>query len=229
MLEQESRLVPYAFWIFRLLAFAVLMPGHWLLLALLWAGGDCWRHWLPPEGKALQDDGLQALLQRCGLSGVTLRLSDVKAKGKANAGFSGPPWRRQIVLSPTLLRELTAELQEAVLAHEAGHCRLRHEEQWLLGGGLFWLALFSLMAWSWNLWSVVGLALAAWLLIEASRPLTAALRRHWEFEADAFAAAQVGAEAMAAALVRLDGLNGPPMSSPYHPSLEDRLRRLRLL
>jgi len=221
--------VPYAFWIFRLLAFAVLMPGHWLLLALLWAGGDCWRHWLPPEGKALEDSGLQALLQRCGLSGVTLRLSDIKAKGKANAGFSGPPWRRQIVLSPTLLRELTAELQEAVLAHEAGHCRLRHEEQWLLGGGLFWLILFGLMAWNWTLWPVAGLALAAWLLVKASRPLTAALRRRWEFEADAFAAAQVGAEAMAAALMRLDGLNGPPISSPYHPSLENRLSRLRSL
>lgn len=217
--------MPYAFWIFRLLAFAVLMPGHWLLLALLWAGGDCWRRWLPPEGKGLRDDGLQALLHRCGLGAVTLRLSDAKAKGQANAGFSGPPWRRQVVLSPTLRRELTAELQAAVLAHEAGHCRLRHEEQWLLGGGLFWLVLFGLMAWSWNPWSVAAMALAAWLL----RPLTATLRRRWEFEADAFAATHVGAEAMAAALERLAALNGPPKSSPFHPPLEDRLRRLRSL
>ena len=85
--------------------------------------------------------------------------------------------------------------------------------------------LFGLMAWSWNLWSVAGLALAAWLI----RPLTAALRRRWEFEADAFAAAQVGAEAMAAALERLNDINGPPISSPFHPALEDRLRRLRSL
>lgn len=221
--------MPYAFWIFRLLAFAALMPGHWLLLALLWAGGDCWRRWLPPEGKALHDDGLQALLRDCGLTGVTLRLSDAKAKGKANAGFSGPPWRRQIVLSPTLRRELTVDLQEAVLAHEAGHCRLRHEEQWLLGGGLFWLVMFGLMAWNWNIWSVAGLALAAWLLVKASRPLTAVFRRRWEHEADAFAAVHVGAEAMAAALERLAVLNGPPIASPFHPSLEDRLRRLRSL
>lgn len=221
--------MPYAFWIFRLLAFAALMPGHWLLLGLLWAGGDCWRRWLPPEGICLQDDGLQALLHRCGLPEVSLRISDVKARGKANAGFCGPPWRRQIVLSPTLRRELTAELQAAVLAHEVGHCRLRHEEQWLLGGALFWLVLFGLMAWNWTIWPVAGLALAAWLLVKASRSLTAAFRRRWEFAADAFAAAHVGAEAMAAALERLAVLNGPPTSSIYHPALEERLRRLRSL
>ncbi|HVI49758.1 MAG TPA: M48 family metalloprotease [Candidatus Sulfotelmatobacter sp.] len=223
--------VPYAFWTFRLLAFAFLMPGHWGLLAVLWAGGDCWRRWLPPEGELLRDETLQDMLRRCGLAEAGLWLSDAKAKGKANAGFAGAPWRRRIVFSPALCQGLPFELQTAVLAHEAGHCRLRHEEQWLAGGFFFWMALFALMAAHWGVWPVAALTVAAWVAVRQGRPLLAPLRRRWEFQADAFAAAQVGAEAMAAALERLEEISPPAPSAvvPYHPALQERLARLRSL
>jgi Zn-dependent protease with chaperone function len=93
----------------------------------------------------------------------------------------------------------------------------------------FWLGLFRLMAAYWSLAPLAGLVLAAGLLIVRGRPLLAPLRRFWEFQADAFAAAQVGGETMAAALERLEEINGAPSSPPssFHPALQDRLRRLR--
>lgn len=214
-----------AIWIYRLAVFLALMPGHWLAAALLWGAGDCWRRWSGRSGQRLLDVAMDPVLVRAGMACVPLLLDDAKAKGKANAGFSGPPWRRVLVLSPALRAGLNEEQRAAVLAHEAGHCRLRHEELWLAGGTLFWIVLLGGMAALGDPLLMPLAALAGWGVARLSQPLLAALRRRWELEADAYAASIVGAAAMASALRRLERINGP-VRSPFHPPLEERLSRL---
>lgn len=225
-----------------------LLPDHWILAWGVWSLVELGRGWIAPMLVPLLDDGrpladvplsrrLRLLLDDCGLGDC--RLLEVGGGG-ANARFAGLPGARSVVLTRPLLAALPSEQVAAVVAHEAGHCRHRHLEIWLLAKLALALAVFAalphllaLTAWP----PVLALA-ALWLAASCGgyflRPLPAAARRHWEFQADAFAARHVGAVAMAAALAELDGVNGaPPTADPvhaaftaFHPSLSQRAARL---
>lgn len=147
---------------------------------------------------------------------------------RANAAVVGFGRNRRILATETLLRGLTAEQAAAVVAHELGHVRGVHHELWLLGQGAAGLAFFA--AWggggflSW--WP-----LTAPLWLWALRYPAAALRRRWEFAADAFAAARGHGPALAQALAALERLNGRSAAKPAsrldrHPAVAARIARL---
>ncbi len=244
-----------------LAVYALLLPGHWLGAWALRGGSDLARHWLLPAlslpwpggggGPAERDlpEGalagrLRALLAGCGLDGCRLRVAEGRGvPGQLNARFVGLRGARRIVLSPTLVEGLEPGEVAAVVAHEAGHCRLRHLEKWLALRLVLGLAAFAALPWG---IPAVGLSepaslAALWLLAEPAlfflRPLPAALRRRWELEADGFAASQVGAAAMLAALAKIDrGNKAPPDADPlyvafcaFHPTPRERAARLQAI
>jgi STE24 endopeptidase len=227
---------------------AALLPDHWLLAWLAWSAVELGRGWLAPmleRGEPLADSDsvqrLQRLLQNCGLGDCRLlQTAGATASRRVNARFIGLPGARSILLTPTLLGALPPDQVAAVVGHEAGHCRHRHLEQWLTAKLALGLAGFAVLPLLFPMLPLSPAAVLAALWLMAGvlgyflRPLPAALRRAWEFEADAFAARHVGAPAMIAALRRIDGANAAqPTADPlfaaftaFHPSLVQRLARL---
>jgi len=230
---------------------AALLPEHWLAAWLLWAAVEMGRGWLAPmlergEPLANRDNArhLRKLLDTCGLGDCRLlQTAGATASRRVNARFIGLPGARSILLTRTLLEALPPDQVAAVVGHEAGHCRHRHLEQWLTGKLVLGLAGFAALPLLFPLppLSPAATLAALWLLAGVCgyvlRPLPAALRRAWEYEADAFAARHVGADAMIAALTRIDGANAAqPTADPlfaaftaFHPSLVQRLERLTRL
>jgi STE24 endopeptidase len=145
----------------------------------------------------------------------------------ANAAVIGWSGGRRIVLTEELLKISAPAQVAAVVAHELGHVRRRHHGRWLLAQGAAGLG-FAL------LWTGVGGGVwaalpAAYLWAWALRPAAAALRRRWEFEADAFAAALGFGPALAEALTLLSPPTAPPTAmsmSIFHPMATARIARL---
>jgi len=221
--------------------------GLWLVLEV--SGSWLWPHWMGggegPESlpEEVLDARLSHLMTECGLPACRVRIAE--GMTGANGRFTGLPGGRRIVLSPDLLDALTPEEVLAVAAHEAAHCRLHHEEKWLAARALLALILcLSLpLLMGARMQAVsgldpLGLWIACWLLLPLLgfwlRPGVAAVRRRWEYDADAFAARYAGALALCSALARLDEVNGVPPHSArgfalfhgFHPTTAHRLTRL---
>jgi STE24 endopeptidase len=230
-----------------------LLPDHWLLAWLLWAAVALARGWIVPmlvmplleRGIPLVDRGLATRLHRlldaCGLGDCRLlQTADATSSWRVNARFIGLPGARSILLTHSLVMALTPEQVAAVVAHEAGHCRYRHPEQWLIATLTLALAGFAAVPLVFPLFSFSPPAVVAalWLVGGVGgyffRPIPAALRRNWEFEADAFAARFVGRDQMISALIRIDGANAAQPTADslyaaftaYHPSQAQRLSRI---
>ena len=162
---------------------------------------------------------LTALLQRCQFSASGLYVMDgSRRSAHANAYFTGFGRNRRIVLFDTLINQLTPEQLEAVLAHEIGHYKRKHLPKRLLTMALISLAL---------LWTLFQLLHAPWfyqdLGVQFANPATAlalfsltmplcllpltpmsnAVSRKHEYEADAYAAEQSNANELIAALVTM--------------------------
>jgi STE24 endopeptidase len=135
-----------------------------------------------------------------------------------NAYFTGMGDKKRIVFFDTLLDSLDEDEIEAVLAHELGHFRRRHVRKRLIMGfamALIGLALIGWLRESPAVFAALGVdapsdAMALLLAIIVSpvftfplTPLTAALSRKDEFEADEYAAEQSDASALVDALVKL--------------------------
>lgn len=147
---------------------------------------------------------------------------------RANAAVVGFGRNRRVIVTESLLGGLSVEQAAAVVAHELGHIRGRHHELWLLGQGAAGLGFFAV-------WGAFGFLswwpLTAPLWLWAVRYPAAALRRNWEYAADAFAAARGHGAALAQALAALERLNGRPAARPAsrldrHPSAAARIDRL---
>lgn len=162
---------------------------------------------------------LDALLQRCSFNAAGLFVMDgSKRSAHANAYFTGFGKHRRIVLFDTLIAQLTPEQLEAVLAHEIGHYQCKHLQKRLILMAFISLAL---------LWTLFQLLHAPWfysgLGVDASNPATAlalfslvmplcllpltplsnALSRKHEYEADAYAASQSSAQELVDALITM--------------------------
>lgn len=162
---------------------------------------------------------VEALLQRCGFRSNGLFVMDgSKRSGHGNAYFTGFGQARRIVFFDTLLARLSAAEIEAVLAHELGH--FVHHHVWKR---LIWTFLLSLLA----LWGLAQLLNSVWFfsafgLLQSSmsmglllfflllplvsfwlQPISSAVSRQHEFQADAYAAQQTQASNLVSALVRL--------------------------
>ena len=170
-----------------------------------------------PESEHKQK--LDALLTRCGFSAAGLFVMDgSKRSAHANAYFTGFGNNRRIVLFDTLLNQLSPEQLEAVLAHEIGHYQRKHlQKRLVLMAGvslaLLWI-LFQLLNAPW-FYADLGVdyanpatALALFsltmpLCLLPLTPLSNALSRKHEYEADAYAAEHSHAQQLITALVTL--------------------------
>jgi STE24 endopeptidase len=162
---------------------------------------------------------LDALLQRSGFSAAGLFVMDgSKRSAHANAYFTGFGKHRRIVLFDTLMNQLTPAQMEAVLAHEIGHYQCKHLQKRLLmmaviSMALLWM-LFQLLH---APWFYAGLGVSAMnpatalalfslvmpLCLLPLTPLSNALSRKHEYEADAYASTQSSAQELVNALITL--------------------------
>lgn len=186
---------------------------------------------------------LAAMMARSGAHLDDVRIMDGSRRSTlANAYFAGIGRSKRIVLLDTLMEQLPPAEIEAVLAHELGHLQCGHLRRYY--GLLFGLILagVSLLP---PLLSTAGMqaepavtAVTLFVLLPALawplQPLLSALKRRYEYEADAFAARHAEPAALASALRRLlaHNLNAPTMDRWYaafhatHPPGDERLSRL---
>jgi STE24 endopeptidase len=207
-----------------------------------------------PEGTLRER--LHALGQRTGFRSKTIQVMDGSKRSRhSNAFFTGFGRFRKIVLFDTLIAQLAEPELEAVLAHEIGHYKKRHIPKLLLwsAAGLFvgfWLiGWLAKQAWFSGAFGFESQGLAPVLLIFGLlsgavtfwfSPLANLWSRHYEYQADAYAA-QIMKEAnsLIGALRKLNeknlsNLTPHPLYSGFyysHPGLLERemaLRRVRL-
>ena len=162
---------------------------------------------------------LDALLQRCGFSAAGLFVMDgSRRSAHANAYFTGFGKHRRIVLFDTLISQLSPTQLEAVLAHEIGHYQRKHLQKRLvlmaaMSLALLW-ALFQLLHAPW-FYSGLGVdsanpatalalfSMAMPLCLLPLTPLSNALSRKHEYEADAYAAQHSSAQELIDALITM--------------------------
>jgi len=198
---------------------------------------------------------VNALMQRCGFAAKGLFVMDgSKRSAHANAYFTGFGAAKRVVFFDTLLKQLSPDEIDAVLAHELGHYKRRHILKRI--GLMFALSLagFALLGWvSSQAWFFSGLgvtpsmdtpndALALLLFMMVVplftfflSPLMAQLSRKHEFEADAYAVAHTSGPDLASALLKLykdnaSTLTPDPLYARFyysHPPASERLSRLQ--
>jgi len=164
------------------------------------------------------------------LSGFTARglfvMDGSRRSAHANAYFTGFGAAKRVVFYDTLLKQLSGDEVEAVLAHELGHFHHKHIARRLVALFALTLVGFALLGWlSTRGWFYTGLGVVPNLSLEGSAPndalalllfllaapvftvfltpLMAQLSRKHEFQADAYAAAQADGGQLASALLKL--------------------------
>ena len=202
----------------------------------------------------LEDQGLreriERLLQRAGFHADGIFVMDGSRRSShGNAYFTGLGKNKRIVFYDTLLKQLTPDQIEAVLAHELGHFKHRHIIKRIVLMFAVSLALLAGLAWLKDAgWFYAGLgvasindatALALFFLalpvfLFPATPFMSLYSRKHEFEADAFAAKQTEAGHLTSALVRLyrdnaATLTPDPVYSLFydsHPKAVERIEKL---
>jgi STE24 endopeptidase len=172
-----------------------------------------------------------------------------KRSAHGNAYFTGFGRAKRIVFFDTLLEKLAPQEIEAVLAHELGHFRHKHVVKRIALMGAdeprLPLAARQLIDQPWFYEGLgvgagstaMGLMLFSMVLpvfLFPLAPLTSALSRRHEYEADAYAAQQTAAADLVAALVKLyrdnaATLTPDPLHSLFHdshPPASQRIARL---
>ncbi|MBD3755322.1 MAG: M48 family metallopeptidase [Gammaproteobacteria bacterium] len=223
----------------------------WLYTWLVWMAFQLLIMWAYPQWIApifnkftpLEDEAMktriQNLLARTGFESNGIYVMDGSSRsGHGNAYFTGFGKNKRIVFFDTLLEKLTPEEVEAVLAHELGHFKHGHIKQRLIEStalSLVGLALLGWLAQQPQFYSGLGMstqspAVALLLFMTAVPvmffflgPIMAIKSRKHEFEADAFAAEQVGAQHLVSALLKMyrdnaSTLTPDPSYSAYHDS-----------
>jgi STE24 endopeptidase len=237
----------------------------WLYVWLVWLATNLLILFLYPTVIAplfnkftpLDNDALkariEALLARCGFASSGLFVMDgSKRSAHGNAYFTGFGRSKRIVFFDTLLEKLAPCEIEAVLAHELGHFRHRHVIKRIALSAVMSLAFLWLLGqlidqpWFYEGLGVgagstaLGLLLFSMVLplfLFPLAPLTSALSRKHEYEADAYAAKQTAAADLIAALVKLyrdnaATLTPDPLHSLFHdshPPASQRIARLKPL
>jgi STE24 endopeptidase len=203
----------------------------------------------PLEDGALRTR-IEGLLAKCGFRSKGLFVMDGSRRSThGNAFFAGLGRTKRIVFFDTLLKGLSGEEIEAVLAHELGHFSRGHLWKRMAFMSLMSLALLWALAWLMDhAWFYASLgtstettAMALALFSVAAphftfilSPLFNQLSRRHEFEADAYAAAHAPAQDLVRALVKLyqdnaATLTPDPLHSAFydsHPPASIRIARL---
>jgi len=189
------------------------------------------------EGETL--NRITSLLNRCGFSSNGIFVIDgSKRSSHGNAYFSGFGRNKRIVFFDTLLKMLSDDELEAVLAHELGHFKKKHIIKGMAISFTTTLIALAILAWlmkaDW-FYTALGvsqpstyMALLLFTLVLpvftfAFQPLFSIFSRKNEFEADAFAAEQTDAKHLVKALVDLyrenaNTLTPDPVYSAFYDS-----------
>ncbi len=189
------------------------------------------------EGETL--NRITGLLTRCGFNSNGVFVIDgSKRSSHGNAYFSGFGRNKRIVFFDTLLKMLSDDELEAVLAHELGHFKKKHIIKGMAISFTTTLVALAILAWlmkaEW-FYSALGvshestyMALLLFTLVLpvftfVFQPLFSIFSRKNEFEADAFAAEQTDAKYLIHALVGLyrenaSTLTPDPMYSAFYDS-----------
>jgi STE24 endopeptidase len=236
-------------------AFGVL-AGFTLLMQVLYPTviAPLFNKFQPLPDQALAER-VAALMQRCGFKAQGFYVMDgSKRSAHANAYFTGFGSSKRVVFFDTLLSRLSPAQVEAVLAHELGHFHHRHVPKRLASVMGVWLLSLALLGWLMNqaaFYTGLGVqpnlfapndGLALLLVVMVGPvfgffigPLTAALSRSQEFEADAFACRQADASDLKAALLKLYEDNASTLTPDplyvrayySHPPASERLAAMQ--
>ena len=194
---------------------------------------------------------ITSLLERCGFNSKGVFVIDGSRRSShGNAYFSGFGRNKRIVFFDTLLKMLSDDELEAVLAHELGHFKKKHIFKGILISFVTTLVALAVLAWLMKApWFYTSLgvtepstymALLLFTLVMpvftfAFQPLFSIFSRKNEFEADAFAAEQTDASYLVQALVGLyrenaNTLTPDPIYSAFydsHPPAPVRIAHLQ--
>ena len=206
-----------------------------------------------PLDNAAMKARIEALLARCGFTAQGLFVMDgSKRSAHGNAYFTGFGKTKRIVFFDTLLKHLSINEIEAVLAHELGHFKRRHVIKrialtFALSLGFLWLlGLLMQTGWFYQGLGVstpsTALALLLFFMVLPIftfilGPVMSAYSRKHEFEADAYAASQTASTDLVSALVKLyqdnaATLTPDPLYSMFydsHPPAMARIAHLQTL
>jgi len=200
------------------------------------------------EGETL--NRITSLLTRCGFNSNGIFVIDgSKRSSHGNAYFSGFGRNKRIVFFDTLLKMLSDDELEAVLAHELGHFKKKHIIKgmaisfgttllalailaWLMKAEWFYTSLGVEQASTYMALLLFTLVLPAFTFV--LQPLFSIFSRKNEFEADAFAAELTDAKHLIHALVGLyrenaSTLTPDPVYSAFydsHPPAPVRIAQL---
>jgi STE24 endopeptidase len=204
-----------------------------------------------PEGSLR--DRLLRLAERTRFRARSIQIMDGSKRSRhSNAFFTGLGGFRKIVLFDTLVQQLSEPELEAVLAHEIGHYKEKHVPKMLLASALGSLAGFYLLSilvkqdWFYlsfgfqpgNLASAMLLfGLLSGVITFWVSPVLHWWSRHYEYQADAFAANVMNESTSLIRALRklneknLSNLTPHPLYSSFyysHPTLLERERALAL-
>ncbi len=256
------------------------LPIVWLVLWLMQAGGHLWWlfawgalvayqlfvMWIAPnvimplfnKFTPLEDETLKErvsrLMARAGFTAKGFFVMDgSRRSAHSNAFFTGFGASKRVVFFDTLLKQLSPDEMEAVLAHELGHFKHRHILKMMATSFVMTLLGLALLGWlSQQPWFYTGLgvmpnmasandalALLLFLMVVPLftfflSPLSAGRSRRFEFEADAYAVAHSDGKHLAGALLKLyqdnaSTLTPDPLYVAFyysHPPASQRLARM---
>jgi STE24 endopeptidase len=227
----------------------------WIYTWLVLSGFSLFMMWIYPtwiapifnkfepleEGETLSR--ITNLLNRCGFNSNGIFVIDgSKRSSHGNAYFSGFGRNKRIVFFDTLLKMLSDDELEAVLAHELGHFKKKHIIKGIFISFATTLVALAILAWLMKAeWFYTSLgiidqasiykpyiALLLFTLVMpvftfVFQPLFSIFSRKNEFEADAFAAEQTDAKYLIHALVGLyrenaNTLTPDPLYSAFYDS-----------
>lgn len=132
------------------------------------------------------------------------------------------PLTGQVVIGDQLLRGLAPEQMLAVIAHELTHLKKNHASKMLLTGLLLACLVFAALSHAGAPRPVAFLATFAAYMIAF-----VCVNQENEYSADSGAARQVGGESLIAALQEIVPRERWSIESETHPSVQDRVSRLR--
>jgi len=207
-----------------------------------------------PLEDATLKERVTALMTRSGFTAKGFFVMDgSRRSAHSNAFFTGFGAAKRVVFFDTLLAQLNGDEMEAVLAHELGHFKHRHILKMMATSFATSLAGLALLGWvSQQIWFYTGLgvmpnlggnnsalALLLFMLVLPLftffvSPLSARRSRKFEFEADAYAAANSDRQALSSALLKLYKDNASTLTpDPWyvafyysHPPASQRLARM---
>lgn len=189
------------------------------------------------EGATLER--ITSLLKRCGFNSNGVYVIDgSKRSSHGNAYFSGFGRNKRIVFFDTLLKMLSDDELEAVLAHELGHFKKKHIIKGMIISFATTFIALAVLAWlmktTWfyhalgistpsTYMALLLFALVMPVFTFILSPLLSIFSRKNEFEADAFAAEQTDAQNLIKALVDLyrenaSTLTPDPLYSAFYDS-----------